>query len=155
MRSWCLNFTGNDDLLGYSRVLFHAIARYADTCAQERNTQSLEVRKPLVGIRSHGPTTWPRENTCKPLSAIDSERRKDDTMKPPSSILTVAVTGLLLNVCQSSTETYRGTERTATAPSKQETTQSMAETTAHADPQMAAVLGALQSLNPKPIQALS
>lgn len=78
-------------------------------------------------------------------------------MKTPSIILSVAITitGLLLNACQSSTETYRGAERTATAPSKQEIKRSMAETTDQADPQMAAVLGALQSLNPKPLQSLS
>lgn len=76
-------------------------------------------------------------------------------MKTPSIILSIAVTGLLVNACQSSTETYRGAERTPTAPSKQEVKQSMAETTGQADPQMAAVLGALQSLNPKPLQSLS
>lgn len=76
-------------------------------------------------------------------------------MKTPSIILSVAVIGVLVNACQSSTETYRGAERTATAPSNQEIKQSMAETTGQADPQMAAVLGALQSLNPKPLQSLS
>lgn len=76
-------------------------------------------------------------------------------MKTPSIILSIAVTGSLVNACQSSTETYRGAERTPTAPSEQEVKQSMADTTGQADPQMAAVLGALQSLNPKPLQSLS
>lgn len=60
-----------------------------------------------------------------------------------------------LSACQSSTETFRGDERAVSTPSKQEVKQSMAATRNRADPEMAAVLEALQSLNPKPIQSLS
>ena len=60
-----------------------------------------------------------------------------------------------LSACQSSTETYRGDERSVSTPSKHEVKQSMAATTNRADPEMMAVLEAMQSLNPKPIQSLS
>lgn len=78
-------------------------------------------------------------------------------MKTPPIILFSAVIamGLILTACQTSTETYGGGERAALAPPKEDVKRSMAETTGHVDRQMAAVLTALQSLNPKSIQSLS
>jgi len=67
----------------------------------------------------------------------------------------VAIAGLLLNACQSSMETPRGGEWVAAIPSNQEVKDFMADTPIQAGPQMASVLVALQSLNPKPIQSLS
>ena len=67
----------------------------------------------------------------------------------------VAIAGLLLNACQSSMETPRGGEGVAAIPSNQEVKDFMADTPVQAGPQMATVLAALQSLNPKPIQSLS
>jgi len=76
-----------------------------------------------------------------------------DAMNQPTIILfSIAVTGLLLNACQSSTETY---ERAAAVPSNQEVKEFMADTPIQVNRQMAAVLAALQSLKPKPIQSLS
>ena len=74
-------------------------------------------------------------------------------MNQPTIILfSIAVTGSLLNACQSSTETY---ERVAAVPSNLEVKDFMADTIVPAGPQMAAILAALQSLNPKPIPSLS
>jgi acetyl esterase len=70
-------------------------------------------------------------------------------------LYSIAVTGLLLNACQSSMETYRGDERVAAVPSNQEVKEFMADVPVQVDRQMAAVLAALQSLKPKPIQSLS
>jgi acetyl esterase len=67
----------------------------------------------------------------------------------------IAIAGLLLNACQSSMETYREGEWVAAIPSNQEVKDFMADTPVQAGPQMATVLAALQSLNPKPIQSLS
>ena len=76
-----------------------------------------------------------------------------DAMNQPTIILfSITVTGLLLNACQSSTETY---ERVAAVSSNQEVKEFMADTTVQTDPQMEAVLAKLQSLKPKPIQSLS
>ena len=77
-------------------------------------------------------------------------------MNQPRIILfSIVVTGLLLNACQSSTETYRGDERVAPVRSNQEVKDFMADAPVQVDRQMAAVLAALQSLKPKPIQSLS
>lgn len=73
----------------------------------------------------------------------------------PNTILSAVFIGLACASCQSSTETYRGGERATVTPSKQEIQLSMAATTDRAEPHMAAVLTALQSLDPKPIQSLS
>src|SRR5262245_28913406 len=75
--------------------------------------------------------------------------------KLPIMPFSIAIAGLLLNACQSSTETYREGEWAAAIPSNQEVKDFMADTTVQAGPQMAEVLAALQSLKPKPIQSLS
>ncbi|HEY6262181.1 MAG TPA: alpha/beta hydrolase [Nitrospiraceae bacterium] len=77
-------------------------------------------------------------------------------MNQPTIILfSIAVTGLLLNACQFTTEPYRRGERVAAVPSNQEVKEFMADTPIQVDPQMATVLAALHSLKPKPIQSLS
>jgi acetyl esterase len=67
----------------------------------------------------------------------------------------IAIAGLLLNACQSSMEPSRGGEWVGAIPSNQEVKDFMADTPVQAGPQMATVLAALQSLNPKPIPSLS
>ena len=73
-------------------------------------------------------------------------------MNTPSIMLfSAAIAAWLLSAFQSSMEPYRREERAAAIPSKQEVKDCIADTTVEAGPQMATVLAALQSLQPKPI----
>ena len=67
------------------------------------------------------------------------------------------IVGFLLTMtsCQSSTETYRGAQRTIEAPANGEAKQAMAVTKLRTRADMQAVLNELEKLGPKPIESLS